>query len=52
MAKKAKKKTDSVALIASALQSAKTQTIRRINVQLKRMSPTELISLERLIGKR
>jgi hypothetical protein len=41
-----------ITTIAKAVEAAKARTIKRINIQLARMSPNDLQSLERLIGKR
>jgi MarR-like DNA-binding transcriptional regulator SgrR of sgrS sRNA len=43
---------DRVAQITDAVNAAKAKTIARINTQLARMSPDDVATLERLIGKR
>jgi len=45
-------KVDQVELIARAVNAAKKRTIKRIDKQLAKMSPNDLATLERLLGKR
>lgn len=52
MRKTRKPVDDDISLIAKAIDSAKAKTIRRINKQLARMSPNDLVLLERLLGTR
>jgi DNA-binding MarR family transcriptional regulator len=49
---KPKPVVDRVAQIADAVNAAKAKTIERIHKQLDRMSPDDVATLERLIGKR
>ena len=43
---------DRIALIVGAIDKAKAKAIRRINKQLDLMSPKDVATLERLLGKR
>lgn len=52
MARTAKALSKQISLIATAVTRAKYQTIKRISRQLARMSPNDLRTLERLLGKR
>jgi hypothetical protein len=42
----------SIRLISTALNAAKAKTIKRIVKQLERMSPKDVNTMERLIGRR
>lgn len=42
----------SIDLISTAINAAKAKAIKRITRQLERMSPKDVQTLERLIGKR
>jgi hypothetical protein len=50
--KKKRTRDDRIDLIASAIAAVKAKRIRRIVKQLARMSPNDVATLERLIGKR
>ena len=50
--KKKRSVDEQIDLIARVIDQAKQKTIGRINKQLHRMSPKDVQTLERLIGRR
>lgn len=50
--KKPRSLNESIVLIADLVNHAKVKSIRRIVKQLERMSPNDVQTIERLMGKR